>query len=66
MKVMTRLRQLALPGIITLLCATSAFAQEAGRLPKEDKGILQWVIAIVLVILVVFPGFMNPKRTHLD
>jgi hypothetical protein len=62
----TRLIKTLLPVWVVLISTGSLFAQEAGRLPKQDKGILQWVIAIVLTILIVFPGFMNPKRTHLD
>lgn len=61
-----RLKRVLLPLWFVLCTTGSLFAQEAGRLPKQDKGIVQWVIAVVLTILIVFPGFMNPKRTHLD
>jgi hypothetical protein len=48
------------------LCGAWAFAQEPAKLPKDDKGILQWVIALGLAIVVLVSAFMNPKRSHLD
>lgn len=41
------------------------WAQEPGALPKEDKGIVQWVVAVGLILLICASAFLNPKRSHL-
>ena len=46
--------------------AGSAWAQTAVRLPEEDKGLVQWAVALGIIILICIPAFMNPKRTHQD
>ena len=48
------------------LMAGPAWAQRPARLPGDDKGFMQWLIAVGITILVCIPAFMNPKRTHLD
>lgn len=44
--------------------ANQAFAQKEGRVPGEEKGVLQWAIAIGLVALICFVSFVNSKRSH--
>lgn len=48
------------------LAGSFALAQEPARLPKEDKGILQLLVAVGLLLLICVTAFMNPKRSHLD
>ncbi len=42
-----------------------AWAQRAAHLPEEDGGMLQWGVAAGLVVLVLLPALINPKRTHI-
>lgn len=56
----------ALPVAAFMVLASSALGQEPGRLANTDKGIVQWAVAIGLMILICAAAFMNPKRTHLD
>ena len=44
--------------------AVSARAQQTGRLPEEEGGLLQWCIAAGIVLVVCITAFMNPKRSH--
>jgi len=43
-----------------------AFAQRAATLPKEDGGVLQWVVAAGIVFVICVTAFLNPKRSHLN
>lgn len=42
-----------------------AWAAKKARIPDEDKGYVQWGIAIGAVALICLPAFINPKRSHL-
>ena len=55
-------------GVLLAMHATagSAWAQNAVRLPEEDKGLVQWAVALGIIILICISAFMNPKRTHQD
>jgi len=55
----------AVGGVIVHLTAASAWAQKPGRVADEDSGLIQWVIAGALAILICLPAFINPKRSHL-
>ncbi len=46
--------------------AGEAFGVQDARLTGEDKGILQWLIAFGVVVLMAAIAFLNPKRSHLD
>lgn len=46
--------------------ALPAAAQVPARLPEEDKGLLQWVVMLGILVLLAAAAFMNPKRTHQD
>lgn len=48
------------------LMAGEAFGVQDARLTGEDKGILQWLIAFGVVVLMAAIAFLNPKRSHLD
>lgn len=48
-----------------LLSVPVALAQKPGRVPGDDAGWLQWLIAAGLAIIVLLPAFINPKRSHL-
>ncbi|MCC7292126.1 MAG: hypothetical protein IT449_08720 [Phycisphaerales bacterium] len=41
-----------------------AFAQQRWSPPNKDKGMLQWVVMLGILILICIPSFMNPKRSH--
>ncbi len=59
-----RIRQSVYAAAAWACCASTAFAQRPTSVPGEDKGLMQWLVAVVLVGLVVATAFMNPKRTH--
>jgi hypothetical protein len=42
-----------------------AWAAQKARIPDEDKGYLQWGVAIAALLLVCLPPLINPKRSHL-
>jgi len=44
---------------------TLAWAAKKTRIPQEDKGYMQWAVALVAVALICLPAFINPKRSHL-
>ena len=54
------------PTVAFLVLCAPALAQQDGRVSGEDKGILQWVIAIGIIVLTGVIAFMNPKRSHQD
>lgn len=55
------------PAVVVLFTEVPAvWAQKVATLPKQDRGILQWVIAIAAAGFICAAAFMNPKRTHLD
>lgn len=49
-----------------LFSATAAMGQKPGRVPDDDGGILQWGVALGIVVLCAAAAFINPKRSHLD
>lgn len=55
-----------MPLATVLLFSSTVVGQEPGQLPNTDKGIVQWLVALGLVILICASAFLNPKRTHLD
>jgi hypothetical protein len=44
----------------------SAWAQRPARLPEDESGILQWVIAAGIAVVICVTAFLNPKRSHLN
>jgi hypothetical protein len=56
----------ALAVAASLLSTAEAFGVQDTRLTGEDKGILQWLLAFGIVVLMAAVGFLNPKRSHLD
>ena len=44
--------------------AQPTFAQVPARLPGDDKGMLQWAMAVGILVLFSAVVFMNPKRSH--
>lgn len=55
-------------GIVALglhLLAASAAAQTRANLPNEDGGILQWGIAVGVIVVIALTGFLKSKRSHL-
>lgn len=46
--------------------ASQALAQQYWSAPNKNKGALQWVVMLGVVILLSIPAFMNPKRSHMD
>ena len=50
---------------VGVLCLTgTVVAQTPARLPPEDKGFLQWLVGLGVVLLIAAAAFLNPKRTH--
>ncbi len=61
-------RALAVVGMAMLAfhtAAASAWAQREARLPNDDSGYFQWVVAAGLVVVIALPGLLNAKRSHL-
>ncbi len=46
--------------------AFSAWAQKPARPAEDDSGVLQWVIAAGIVVVICVTAFLNPKRSHLN
>ena len=46
--------------------ALSAWAQKPTKPPEGDSGILQWVIAAGIAVVICVTAFLNPKRSHLN
>ena len=46
--------------------ALSAWAQKPAKLAEDDSGILQWVIAAGIAVVICVTAFLNPKRSHLN
>ena len=47
-------------------CSAFAFAQAKGRVPDEDGGIIQWVLAAGLIVVICGPALIPTKRSHLN
>jgi hypothetical protein len=52
-------------GAVVHVAAASALAQQPARLPEGGSGVLQWVIAAGIGVIVCITAFLNPKRSHL-
>lgn len=64
------LRRSVRPFLVCALLSTwtvveAAVAQSPARLPDEDGGWFQWVVAVGLGVAVCAAAFVNPKRSHL-
>lgn len=46
--------------------ALSAWAQRPTKPPEDESGILTWVIAAGIAIVICVTAFLNPKRSHLN
>ena len=50
---------------VQALFAATARAQAPATLPGEDGGLLQWVVAIGIALVVCLAAFLNAKRSHM-
>ncbi len=55
----------AVAALATHMTAGAALAQRPGRLPEEDGGLIQWLMAAGLALVICAPAFLNSKRSHL-
>lgn len=46
------------------LAAGPVWAQKAAK-PADEGTVLQWIIALGLMIVTAIAAFLNPKRSHL-
>jgi len=46
--------------------ALSAWAQKPTKPPEGDSGVLPWVIAAGIAVVICITAFLNPKRSHLN
>lgn len=55
-------------GLVLLLGSVAApvLAQDRWIPPNKDRGMLQWVVMLGVLILICIPAFLNPKRSHMD
>lgn len=58
--------RLVVAAIVLHGSALSAWAQKPAKPPEDDSGILQWVIAAGIAVVICVTAFMNPKRSHLN
>lgn len=64
---MKRFLKSAVPMLLGVVGFTNiAWAQTPARLTNEEQGVLVWVIAAGLIIVVGLPAFIKPKRSHLN
>ncbi len=56
-------RQIGWAALFCLL-STGLQAQEPAKLPNDDNGVWQWVVAFALTALILAGAFLNPKRSH--
>jgi len=47
------------------MSASTVLAQKPAGLAKDEGGVIPWLIAGGIVILVCATAFINPKRSHL-
>jgi len=57
---------LVVMGVALSALASPAWAQKPVKPPEGDSGILSWVIAAGIAVVVCVTAFMNPKRSHLN
>lgn len=56
-----------LAAVVTVHAATSeALAQKVATPTDEDGGMLSWLIAAGIIVVVCLSAFINPKRSHLN
>lgn len=46
--------------------ALSAWAQKPIKPPEDDGGVLTWVVAAGIAVIICITAFLNPKRSHLN
>ena len=65
-----RVKHLRLPTIIAAVVvhgtAVSAWAQKPIRPPEDEGGVLTWVVAAGIAVVICVTAFLNPKRSHLN
>ena len=61
------------PGLQTIIAAVvvhgsalSAWAQKPIKPPEDDGGVLPWVVAAGIAVVICVTAFLNPKRSHLN
>ncbi len=55
-----------LAAVIVHVSALSAWAQKLTKPPEGDGGILPWIIAAGIAVVICVTAFLNPKRSHLN
>lgn len=46
--------------------AVSAWAQKPAKLTEDESGVMQWVIAAGIAVVICVTAFLNPKRSHMN
>lgn len=59
-------RWLLAVGWVHLLAPTAHAQYQTDRYGEDDKGVMQWLIMLGVLILLGVVGMMNPKRSHKD
>lgn len=52
--------------VIVLGSVLPAWAQKPTRPPEGDGGVLPWVVALGIAVVICVTAFLNPKRSHLN
>jgi hypothetical protein len=52
--------------VVVHASAASAWAQKPTKPPEGDGGILAWVIATGIAVVICVTAFLNAKRSHLN
>jgi len=58
--------QTIIAAIIVHGLAVSAWAQKPIKPPEDDGGVLPWVVAAGIAVVICVTAFLNPKRSHLN
>ena len=58
--------RMVVAGLVVHGAALSAWAQKPAKPPEDDSGVLQWVVAAGIAVIICVTAFMNPKRSHLN
>jgi len=55
-----------LAAIVVQAVAVPAWAQKPAKLPEDESGVMQWVVAAGIAVVICVTAFLNPKRSHMN
>jgi len=61
-----RTLQSVFSAVIFLAASQAAQAQTPGKPTSDEASYLVWVVFVGIAVIILAPGFMNSKRSHLN